>query len=92
MLFYLIFQISAEELTKIYQGFTKDYPVVSIEDPFDQDDWVAYTNYTANTSVQIVGFVFILICCCFYFNLLLLLLLAIAWGDVCVCECVCVYM
>jgi len=28
---------------------------VSIEDPFDQDHWEAWTNMTANTSIQIVG-------------------------------------
>lgn len=30
-------------------------PVVSIEDPFDQDDWQAWTNFTASTSIQVVG-------------------------------------
>lgn len=30
-------------------------PVVSIEDPFDQDDWQAWTNLTADTSIQVVG-------------------------------------
>lgn len=29
--------------------------VVSIEDPFDQDDWEAWTNFTASTAIQIVG-------------------------------------
>lgn len=29
--------------------------VVSIEDPFDQDDWEAWTNFTASTSIQVVG-------------------------------------
>ena len=36
-------------------GFIKDYPVVSIEDPFDQDDWEGYAKLTASTSIQIVG-------------------------------------
>merc|ERR1711973_819220 len=35
--------------------FFKDYPVVSIEDPFDQDDWEGYAKLTASTSIQIVG-------------------------------------
>ncbi|CAF93820.1 unnamed protein product [Tetraodon nigroviridis] len=29
--------------------------LVSIEDPFDQDDWEAWTNFTASTSIQVVG-------------------------------------
>ncbi len=29
--------------------------VVSIEDPFDQDDWAAWTNFTGSTDIQIVG-------------------------------------
>lgn len=29
--------------------------VVSIEDPFDQDDWQAWTNFTASTNIQVVG-------------------------------------
>ena len=29
--------------------------MVSIEDPFDQDDWEGYAKLTASTSIQIVG-------------------------------------
>ncbi|XP_071402554.1 alpha-enolase-like, partial [Centroberyx affinis] len=36
-------------------SFVKDYPVVSIEDPFDQDDWEAWSNFTESTDIQIVG-------------------------------------
>merc|ERR1712071_66545 len=35
--------------------FFKEFPMVSIEDPFDQDDWAAWTELTANTNIQIVG-------------------------------------
>lgn len=28
---------------------------MSIEDPFDQDDWEAWTKFTASTSIQVVG-------------------------------------
>uniref|UniRef100_A0A8V0Z0S7 phosphopyruvate hydratase n=1 Tax=Gallus gallus TaxID=9031 RepID=A0A8V0Z0S7_CHICK len=31
--------ISPDQLADLYKGFVKNYPVVSIEDPFDQDDW-----------------------------------------------------
>merc|ERR1712037_166820 len=33
----------------------KDYPVLSIEDPFDQDDWEGYAKLTSATAIQIVG-------------------------------------
>nr|CAH7732838.1 unnamed protein product [Callosobruchus chinensis] len=46
---------TASELTELYQEFIKDFPIVSIEDPFDQDDWAAWSNITANTKIQIVG-------------------------------------
>ena len=35
------------------QGFIKDYPVISIEDPFDQDDWAGYAKLTAETDIQV---------------------------------------
>ncbi|XP_032826418.1 alpha-enolase-like [Petromyzon marinus] len=47
--------ISADELADLYRTFISDYPVVSIEDPFDQDDWEAWSNFTANAGIQIVG-------------------------------------
>uniref|UniRef100_A0A8C4NVY9 phosphopyruvate hydratase n=1 Tax=Dicentrarchus labrax TaxID=13489 RepID=A0A8C4NVY9_DICLA len=47
--------ISPDKLADLYKSFVKDYPVVSIEDPFDQDDWEAWTNFTTSTSIQVVG-------------------------------------
>merc|ERR1712002_1022125 len=47
--------ITSDQLLEMYQGFVKDYPVVSIEDPFDQDDWEGYAKLTASTQIQIVG-------------------------------------
>jgi enolase len=45
------------ELAELYASFTRNYPVVSIEDPFDQDDWESYTKLTEalGKDVQIVG-------------------------------------
>merc|ERR1712071_310119 len=43
------------KLSALYQEFIKEFPMVSIEDPFDQDDWAAWTELTANTNIQIVG-------------------------------------
>ncbi|KAL5252991.1 hypothetical protein ACHWQZ_G015678 [Mnemiopsis leidyi] len=47
--------ISADALSGVYQDFITNYPVVSIEDPFDQDDWEAWSKLTAATDIQIVG-------------------------------------
>ncbi|KAF3860327.1 hypothetical protein F7725_000582 [Dissostichus mawsoni] len=47
--------ITPDQLADLYRSFVKDYPVVSIEDPFDQDDWQAWSNFTASTSIQVVG-------------------------------------
>uniref|UniRef100_A0A7N8XT81 phosphopyruvate hydratase n=1 Tax=Mastacembelus armatus TaxID=205130 RepID=A0A7N8XT81_9TELE len=47
--------ITPDELADLYKSFVKDYPVVSIEDPFDQDDWAAWTKFTDSTDIQVVG-------------------------------------
>jgi len=45
------------ELMELYEEWITKYPMISIEDPFDQDDWEAYTlcNATLGKKVQIVG-------------------------------------
>ncbi|XP_024526021.1 enolase isoform X1 [Selaginella moellendorffii] len=50
-------KISGDKLITLYESFIKDYPIVSIEDPFDQDDWEHYAKFTAKVGkdVQIVG-------------------------------------
>jgi enolase len=49
--------LSGEKLGDLYASFVQDYPIVSIEDPFDQDDWAAWTSLTSKIGqqVQIVG-------------------------------------
>ena len=49
--------MTGEKLTALYQEFIANYPMVSIEDPFDQDDWETYTKLTAlvGKNTQIVG-------------------------------------
>ena len=47
--------LSGPDLVELYQGFIRDYPIVSIEDGFDQDDFDTWANLTSKTSVQIVG-------------------------------------
>jgi Enolase, C-terminal TIM barrel domain len=44
-----------EELIDIYNGFAKNYPIISIEDPFDQDDIEHCQKFTAEGVVQVCG-------------------------------------
>ena len=50
-------KISGDSLKDLYKSFVSEYPIVSIEDPFDQDDWATYAKLTAEIGeqVQIVG-------------------------------------
>jgi enolase len=47
--------ISSDQLADLYRDFAKSSPIVSIEDPFDQDDWEAWSKLTASVPFQIVG-------------------------------------
>uniref|UniRef100_A0A1D1ZHI1 phosphopyruvate hydratase n=1 Tax=Anthurium amnicola TaxID=1678845 RepID=A0A1D1ZHI1_9ARAE len=47
--------LSGTELSKLYAGFINEYPIVSIEDPFDQDDWEAWSHLVSSVDIQIVG-------------------------------------
>lgn len=49
--------MNSGELNKIYENYVKNYPIVSIEDPFDQDDWEGWKTITrtVGSKIQIVG-------------------------------------
>jgi len=49
--------LTPEALGKLYESFIKDFPIASIEDGFDQDDWAAWTGLTKSIGdkIQIVG-------------------------------------
>ena len=47
--------ITGTQLADLYLGYIKKYPIVSVEDPFDQDDWEAWTHFTKQSGIQIVG-------------------------------------
>uniref|UniRef100_A0A8K9XWF5 Beta-enolase n=1 Tax=Oncorhynchus mykiss TaxID=8022 RepID=A0A8K9XWF5_ONCMY len=47
--------ITGDQLGDLYKSFIKGYPVQSIEDPFDQDDWAAWSKFTAAVDIQVVG-------------------------------------
>lgn len=48
---------TAEEMAKVYEELINEYPIVSIEDPLQEDDWEGYTKLTETIGdkVQIVG-------------------------------------
>jgi len=50
-------QVQAKGLIDLYNQFIKKYGIISIEDPFDQDDWTSYQAFTklVGDKVQIVG-------------------------------------
>ena len=49
--------LSKEELGEFYKGLCKDFPIKSIEDGFDEDDWEGWAAFTKDmgNDVQIVG-------------------------------------
>lgn len=47
--------LSAKSLGELYKEFVKDFPIVSIEDPFDQDDWSSWASLQASVDIQLVG-------------------------------------
>ncbi len=49
--------ISGADLGEIYSKWLDDYPIVSIEDPFGEDDWDSWVEFTSREGhrVQIVG-------------------------------------
>lgn len=48
---------TGDEMIELYEEFVKEYGLISIEDPFDQDDWQTYPKLTAKVmkTTQIVG-------------------------------------
>jgi enolase len=47
--------ITGQELAAQYNDMVAKYPIISIEDPFDQDDWESWTHLTKDTKSQVVG-------------------------------------
>jgi enolase len=49
--------MTGAQLGDLYADLVEKYPIISIEDPFDQDDWEAYTLLTEKIgeTIQIVG-------------------------------------
>ncbi|KAL2759236.1 hypothetical protein ACRALDRAFT_1062250 [Sodiomyces alcalophilus JCM 7366] len=47
--------ITYEELAALYSDLCKKYPIVSIEDPFAEDDWEAWSYFYKTQDIQIVA-------------------------------------
>ncbi|MCV3753855.1 phosphopyruvate hydratase [Ureaplasma zalophigenitalium] len=47
--------LNTEELTEHLVGLVKSYPIISIEDPFDENDWFGFINLTKQQIAQVVG-------------------------------------
>ena len=49
--------LGTDEMNAMWQDLAKRYPIVSIEDPFHEDDWSGFQNLTATAGdrLQIVG-------------------------------------
>jgi len=50
-------KISGQELANLYQSLAADFPIVTIEDAFDEDDWENWAKFTAKNreQFQVVG-------------------------------------
>ena len=47
--------VTYEELADMYKHLASKYPIVSIEDPFAEDDWEAWSYFYKTSDFQIVG-------------------------------------
>ena len=47
--------ITYEQLADMYKELASKYPIVSIEDPFAEDDWEAWSYFYKTSDFQIVG-------------------------------------
>ncbi|KAF1360292.1 enolase [Lizonia empirigonia] len=47
--------LTYEQLAELYKSLSQKYPIVSIEDPFAEDDWEAWSYFFKTSDFQIVG-------------------------------------
>jgi len=48
-------ELSREGLLEFYEELVRDYPIVSIEDPFHEDDWEGFKEAVKRLKIRIVG-------------------------------------
>ena len=51
------YQITAHDLMSVYESWIKDFPLISIEDAFSENDWPAWIEFTKKieSRIQLVG-------------------------------------
>ncbi|CAD6888594.1 unnamed protein product [Tilletia laevis] len=47
--------LTGKQLAEVYLGYIQKYPIASIEDPFDQDDWESWSYLREKSSATIIG-------------------------------------
>lgn len=47
--------LSGPQLAELYHELLKKYPIVSIEDPFSEDDWEAWSHFFKTAGIQLVA-------------------------------------
>lgn len=47
--------LTGEQLTELYHSLLKRYPIISLEDPFSEDDWGSWTDFRKTVKVQIIA-------------------------------------
>ena len=47
--------VCSAQMLDLYREFCTKYPVISIEDPFEQDDWEPAVQLTAENVCQVTG-------------------------------------
>lgn len=47
--------LTGQQLADLYKSFAEKYPIVSIEDAFDQDDWDNWAHLESTSDYQLVG-------------------------------------
>ena len=47
--------LTYEQLADLYKELVSKYPIVSIEDPFGENDWEAWSYFYKSSDFQIVG-------------------------------------
>ena len=48
-------KLTSEKLMELYIKLIKKYPIISIEDPFDENDFTTFKKFTSLVDIQIVG-------------------------------------
>jgi len=47
--------VTGKELSEMYIGYVKKYPIVMLEDPFAEDDWESWTHLMKTNEIEIVA-------------------------------------